>query len=105
MTGKPHLRLNTCVACGGRGVQRHHVISRQALKRLTKDPKERARLINDERNLVWVCVPCHMRHENAFRRLPLSSLPQSALDFATEVGLAHLIDRYYTKEADHGRAA
>jgi hypothetical protein len=87
-----------CVACGGRAVQRHHVLSRQALKKLARDATERRRLIEDERNLVWVCVPCHMRHENAFRRLSFSVLPQEALDFAEEVGLMHLIDRFYPRE-------
>lgn len=70
-----------------------------ALKRTTRDPVEQRALIADERNLIWLCMPCHFRHENAFRRVPFAVLPQEALDFADEVGLSHLIDRYYPREA------
>lgn len=82
----------------------HHVIAQQDLRRLTRDRVELRGLLTDPRNLLGLCVTCHDRHTLAFARLSFSLLSQDALDFAHEIGLSHLLDRYYTKD-DYGCAA
>jgi hypothetical protein len=54
----------------------HHVIYRQHI------PVDKEW---DPRNAMPVCDPCHERHHNASRRLPLSALSEENLAFAEEV--------------------
>jgi hypothetical protein len=73
-------------------VHRHHVITRQELRKHGGDPK-------DERNLVWVAFECHGGHHSGAARLPLVRLPDACFEFAVELvgaGLAYeLLGRYY----------
>lgn len=71
--------------CARRAVHRHHVVSRQELKRHATG-RQLAALLRDERNLVWLAFDCHLTgQENARRRLPLGVLPDAAVAFAAEV--------------------
>jgi 5-methylcytosine-specific restriction endonuclease McrA len=68
-----------CANCGAwwQAVTRsHHVIYRQHL------PVDKEW---DPRNAMPVCDPCHERHHNASRRIPLSALSEENLEFASEV--------------------
>lgn len=66
-----------CVQCEEKCFgQVHHVLP----KRMFPD------LVDDARNLVWMCAGCHDEHERAHRRLPLAKLPTCAFELAAEVG-------------------
>jgi 5-methylcytosine-specific restriction endonuclease McrA len=87
-----------CVRCGRLDfmfpAKAHHVIYRQHL------PVDKEW---DPRNAMPVCNPCHERHHNASRRIPLTALSEENLEFASEVlGEAaeyYLARRYKTEEA------
>jgi hypothetical protein len=84
-----------CAACGFFGVpacQAHHVIYRQHL------PVDKAW---DPRNAMPVCDPCHERHHNASKRIPLSALSEENLAFAEEVlgeAASYYLERRYANE-------
>jgi 5-methylcytosine-specific restriction endonuclease McrA len=66
-----------CAACGKfhwrtDGHRAHHVIYRQHL------PVDKEW---DPRNAMPVCNPCHERHHNASRRIPLTALSEENLEF------------------------
>jgi carbon storage regulator len=80
------MRPGLCVCgCGRRGVQRHHVIYRQELKRAALDKLAWLTLVADHRNLVPLATDCHVSHHNRSRTLRLEVLPDSVFEFAEEV--------------------
>jgi hypothetical protein len=89
-----------CAMCGSYiGVQGHHVIPLQVLKREGVPDW----LWWDTRNHLALCAEpsperCHQRHELHVKRVPrdvvLAGAPR-ALVFANEVGLLHIFDREY----------
>jgi hypothetical protein len=62
--------------CGQRGVQKHHVIYAQHLRRTEK---------KDGRNLVPVAVACHAAHHQRRQPFTLAALPDQVYEFAEEV--------------------
>lgn len=76
-------------------LQSHHVLTQQALR---KRGLEHLRW--DVRNGVCVCEGAHRRHTLALERIPYEALPPAALEFADEVGLGWMIDRYYPRRND-----
>jgi hypothetical protein len=103
-------RLVRCVACGKRAVHRHHACYAQELRRVAgKDAARFRALFKDDRNLVAVCVHCHVDHHNVVKRLPLSVLPDSVFEFAAEVlggpaAYEYLVRRYEGKSDGRLRA-
>ena len=81
--GKP------CVVCRStRGVQAHHVIEKQVVKRAGGD-------VWDKRNGIALCVRDHERHTSAYRRVPRYLVPAAAWEFARELRLERLIKDQY----------
>lgn len=83
--------MRRCV-CGARAVHRHHIITRQVLRREGGDPR-------DERNLIDLCWDCHAAHHARSKPLPLRCLPDEAYDFADELMGPAAFDwltRFYT---------
>jgi hypothetical protein len=62
--------------CGRRGVQKHHAVYAQHLRRTEK---------KDRRNLVPVAVDCHSAHHQRRRPFRLAALPDSVYEFAEEI--------------------
>lgn len=94
--------------CGRRAVQRHHVVYQQELRARWRAgdvsgpwlyAKHLTALFADERNLIWICKPCHERHHQRVEVLPLELLPDSVFEFAVELmgaGAAYeYLRRYY----------
>jgi hypothetical protein len=78
-----------CRACGSREgrFHAHHVIYRQHIDEAVRW---------DARNAMAVCADCHERHHNASRRIPLSRLSSTHLEFAREV-LGDYADDYLAR--------
>lgn len=90
--------LGRCVlygvtACEGK-VRGHHIIEKRTLRRegLTE-------YVWDRRNRLGLCDRHHARHHSGLERVPWRFLSDAAFDFAEEVGLGYLIDRYYPEAA------
>lgn len=87
--GKP------CAVCTKRkATAGHHILYRQHILVQTKDPAA----LWDVRNCLPLCFDCHNRHHSAFRRVPRHLLSDDALTFAEELGVLHLIERFYPEE-------
>jgi len=71
-----------CAVCGRRAVHRHHVLPKAVLRR----EGFAGRVLNDPRNLMELCMECHFGHENWRPRLARHLVPQSAWEFAAELG-------------------
>src|SRR5262245_38584626 len=81
--------------CGRqRGLQWHHVIYQQELRRLVREQQEYAgppdivremALVGDHRNMVAVGPKCHAAHHARARPYLLKKLPDSVFEFAEEV--------------------
>lgn len=80
--------------CGRqRGVQWHHVVYKQEIRRVVAEQTEHGppdiiremALIADRRNLVPLGPKCHGAHHGRSRPLPLGLLPDSAFEFAGEL--------------------
>lgn len=94
-----------CGCAKQRGLQRHHVIYQQELRRLAtdefgrRDRAREARLVADPRNLVPVAPRCHAAHHSRATPLRVCWLPNSVFEFAEEVmgaGPAHAyLSRFY----------
>lgn len=87
--------LGPCQVCPAEGgecygpLAGHHIITQQALRR------EGLELyLWDLRNRLTVCQGRHDRHHNG-TRIARELLPAPAFEFAEEVGLTRLIERYY----------
>lgn len=74
--------------CGD--LQAHHILTQQQLRK-----HGLKHLLWDTRNGLPLCDRAHDRHHSAHERIPRDLLPAGALQFAEEVGLMHLIERYY----------
>lgn len=73
-----------CVCgCGRRGVQKHHVVYVQELRRAGPDRFEVLRV--DPRNLVPVAPGCHAAHHARSVAFPVRVLPDSVFEFAAEL--------------------
>jgi hypothetical protein len=89
-----------CAAgCGRRGVQQHHAVYEQEIRR-------RGGRLRDPRVLVPLCVRCHERHHSRVAPLPLWRLPDGVFEFAVELlgaGGAHeyLARRYAGGDPRH----
>jgi hypothetical protein len=103
-------RRKICPACGKPVTERnpleaHHVTAQESIKRYVKglglDAQEAAetlaRLRWDLRNGLAICRACHAAHTSGKRRLPLALVTMKARQFAHEIGLDHLLDRYYRR--------
>jgi len=89
-----------CAKCGSLvNIEAHHIIAKQTIKRLAKTNdwiwEREQSCVWDCRNGLPLCAKCHQNHETAFERVNRSLLSEDALDFADELGLLHLIERYY----------
>lgn len=60
--------------------ERHHVLERSWLIQ-----NGFGKHIWDQRNGMLLAPHCHERHTNAFRRIPLEAVPESAREFAIEL--------------------
>lgn len=80
----------------------HHVISQRRLKLYAVEnslPDLRLlELLTDPRNSIVLCKECHSLHTLRFQRLPLSSIPKAAWDFATDQGLKDEMIAEYRSE-------
>ena len=75
-------------------VEAHHIIPARFLKRHGHKDK-----LWDTRNRLWAGECCHARHETAVRRFPREFIDRRAEEFAAEIGLTHVLDRFYGKRA------
>lgn len=77
-------------------LQGHHVVEKEALKKLAKSRGlDLVQLLWDPRNGMAVRRSRHARHTNRFDPLPISSVPQSAWEFARELGIEWRIEQDY----------
>lgn len=84
-----------CMACGDLldgGWHAHHVVTQQHIRQADGD-------VWDVRNAMRLCGPCHDAHHNRTRPIPVSCVPDGALDFAIELlgqnGTDAYLARYY----------
>lgn len=90
-------RVRTDCAIGGWAhgddLEVHHIVPKRILKR-----EGYADRLWDDRNALVLCRRCHERHELAVRRVPFDLLPPQVHDFAEELGLGWVLERYYDTE-------
>jgi 5-methylcytosine-specific restriction endonuclease McrA len=93
------VKAKPCRRCGSRDlVEAHHVIGKSQLKRLGHH-----HLLWDERNAMPLCRRCHERHETATDRIPRTLLTEANRDFASDLGLEWMLDRYYAEDGTRSR--
>ena len=97
-------KKNPCVQCGSRiNIEGHHVVAKQEVKRVARSARwefdQTQDALWDARNGMPLCSKCHQQHETAFKRVPRHLVPATALEFARELGVEHVIDRYYPEAA------
>lgn len=100
IVGVPKKKKNPCVQCGSRiNIEGHHVVAKQEIKRVARSARwefdREQDALWDVRNGMPLCSRCHQQHETAFRRVPRRLVPAAAVEFARELGVEHVIDRYY----------
>lgn len=61
-------------------LERHHLVPASRIKQLG-----RLDMLWDQRNALPVDRRCHIRHTDAFERIPISSVPAHAFEFAVEL--------------------
>jgi 5-methylcytosine-specific restriction endonuclease McrA len=91
-------------------MQVHHVVEQKAIKRYVASLRLQGDELNevlrrrlwDPRNALAVCTDCHTRHTNAEWRIPLAVVPDAAHEFAAELELEYLIERYYPVASSRG---
>jgi hypothetical protein len=89
-----------CFACGGRAVQRHHVVPKGRLKALHRTlsaayrrgqgprPWTKTKVLADERNLLPVCLKCHGKIEGpSDMHVELAQVPAGFWTFVSEYDL------------------
>jgi hypothetical protein len=103
--------MTRCLGCAGPAANRHHVLAQTHLRKHARSecrPDKRAitnreaALIADKRNMVPMCFDCHMSHENWSKRLTREQVPESAWEFARELGewaVVRLENDYPRREA------
>lgn len=88
-----------CIVCGktkaearaaGTVLQAHHVLPKAALRKRGLD-----HLLWDPRNGAPVCESEHSNHTTRYKPISRSALPPAAEEFASEVGLGHLLEAQY----------
>lgn len=87
-----HADSSQCVGL----LQAHHVITQQALRK-----RGHGDLLWDTRNGFAICEGAHARHSLAIDRIAYDDLPYAAFQFANELGLGWMIDRYYPRRETH----
>jgi hypothetical protein len=105
-------RKHPCLLCGKTANHWHHLITRQRLRRYVDRqgllPVEafalELRLVNDQRNLVALCVHCHLDRRGGLEaEIPGELLPEGAWEFADEIDMEHvMLRRYGPSAARHG---
>lgn len=92
--------LGPCVVCTELGIEAppyymdaHHCIPAQALRRRGYTAEQA-----DKRNRISLCRWHHERHHSRTNPVPRRLLPDSVFEFAAELGLGYLVDRYYPEE-------
>lgn len=75
--------------CEGK-VRGHHVTEARTLKR-----EGLHEFLWDKRNRMALCNVAHVRHHSAEERVPRRFITPAMHEFAVEVGLDYLLDRYY----------
>lgn len=73
-------------------LEAHHIITQQALRK-----RGFTWSLWDTRNGLPICAHRHAQHTRAIQRIPYEALPQSAIEFANEVGLEWQLERYYPR--------
>ena len=71
--------------CGDRAVHLHHCVTRAEIRRWTNGTGRSFAAMTDARNLVPLAWDCHGSHHARARTLPLTMLPDSVFDFASEL--------------------
>lgn len=71
-------------------IQAAHILSKQALRR-----RGLHRHVYDPRNGIGACYKAHRRSDAGLERFPADRIPADAREFARELNLEHLLDRYY----------
>lgn len=71
----------------------HHLITQQQLRN-----RHLSDFAWDVRNGMWLCYRAHRRHHSGHERIPYELIPARAHEFAEELGLAWILDRFYPKE-------
>ena len=84
--------LSGTTFCSG-SLQGHHIVEKRALRRRGLDEH-----LWDKRNRLSICDRHHAQHTTAHTRIPYSVIPAEAHEFAAELELTYLIDRYYPRE-------
>jgi len=91
------LPMKSVCAVGGAkhrdSLQIHHVIPKRILK-----VEGHADRLWDPRNSLVLCSSCHARHESALRKVPLALLRPAHFEFAEELGLLWVLDRFYAAD-------
>ena len=97
MSQRGHGFVCVCGCGRKRGLQAHHVIYQQELRRVVVAEHAAARregppdivremsLSADRRNIVPIGPRCHAAHHRRSKPLPLEKLPDSVFEFAAEV--------------------
>ena len=75
--------------CSG-PIQPHHVTEARTLRKHGLDD-----LRYDLRNRMAVCEHRHEQHTSAYKRIPRALVPKAAEEFARELNLDYLLDRFY----------
>lgn len=73
-------------------LQAHHVITQQQLRK-----RGLSDVAWDVRNGMGLCERHHRRHTNATERIPYELVSAGTHEFAAELELGWLIDRYYPR--------
>lgn len=100
-----------CVMCQARGVtvdahsihDAHHIVPARYIRRYVRSlrldapeaAKLLARLLYDPRNGLCLCRRDHDKHETGYTRVPRELIPSKAFQFARELKLDYVIDRFY----------
>lgn len=75
-----------CWVCGEHAKQRHHIVTRQRLRReANRTGANYTKLAADERNLIACCLSCHAAHHNRTRPISSKALPDDAIRFASDL--------------------
>lgn len=82
-----------CVQCGNAALDWHHVVPQSRIQRFVLDTERQAAL-QDRRNLIPVCRPCHDRIERAMLRVEPHQLPAGFWAFIREYSLEVAVPRH-----------
>jgi hypothetical protein len=98
------VQAKRCAVCGAAGVQGHHIVYQQHLRRVARKlGVDVDRLLWDKRNALPLCERHHTAHHNASYRITADVLRRHApkvFQFAREVGLLPWLERTYPAVRD-----